>query len=449
MDMAAANVTARPQARHGWAGTFETARWVMPAIFAIAIGLRLALMLLMPQQPMSDGLWYMDRAGEMARGLGFQEQGRPTAFWPVGYPAALAASMIVAGPSPLGPLALNLAAAAAILALMVRFGALLGIGPLGVRIAGLLYALYPAHIAYAGAPFSETVSTALVMAAFTVMVAGRARAGGLVVAGLLFGAATLMRAQILFFPIGALIAMALCLRDFGWRGLLRALLPVHLALAAVVLPWTIRNSAEMGAFIPVSTNGGIALYYGANDRATGDWYEWERTPIWDATGVGIPYREHVQRQVELDRRFKALARDWIARHPRQWIALGVRKVVLVWRKDTDGLWGIDASYPGLRGRVAIAQVGNQLYYLGVLLFGFAGLAVALPSLWRGRGGADERRPILLLGCMPAFVTLTAFVFTGQVRYHYPAMPFLILAAGWMIARLLRRGQGSERGVERM
>ncbi|CAN5375947.1 glycosyltransferase family 39 protein [soil metagenome] len=432
MDMAIEGITA---ARRDAITTFERARWVVPAIFALAIGLRLALMWVMPQQPMSDGLWYMDRAHEMARGMDFQEQGRPTAFWPVGYPAALAASMVVTGPSLFGPMLLNLIAAAAILALIFRFGTLLGMNPLGVRIAGLLYALYPAHIAYTGQTFSETVSTALLMAAFATMIAGRARFWALVGAGLLFGAATLMRAQVMYFPIGALVAMALCLSDFGWRGFARALLPVHLAIAAVVLPWSIRNTVEMGAFIPVSTNGGIALFTGNNPRATGDWYEWERTDGWDKTGVGIPFREHVYRQVELDRRFKAMAKDWIVHHPGEWFALGFKKIFYLWRKDSDGLWGVDSSYPNLGIAFTLAQAANQLYYMGVLMFGFAALVIALPSLWRG----GQRRTLLLLGCMPAFVTLTAFVFSGQIRYHYPAMPFLILLAGWSIARLLRRG----------
>jgi len=435
MDMAVSGSVAAASTRRGGIATFEQASWVVPAIFALAIGLRLLLLVLMPQQPMSDGLWYMDRAGEIARGLGFQEGGRPTAFWPVGYPAALAGSMMVAGPGTLGPIVLNLLAAGAILALIFRFGAMLGVDALGVRIGGLLYALYPAHIAYTGQPFSETVSTALLMAAFAALIAGRGRWWALAGAGALFGLTTLMRAQAMLFPAGALIAMALCLKDFGWRGALRAVLPVYLALAAVVLPWSIRNTIEMGSFIPVSTNGGIALYYGANDRATGDWYEWERTPIWDQTGVGIPYREHLVRQVELDQRFKALAKDWIVHDPARWLALGARKVMLLWRKDSDGLWGIDSTYPRLGVAFTAAQAANQLYYMGLLLFGFAGLVIAVPALWRRE---DTRAPLLLLGCMPAFVTLTAFGFTGQVRYHYPAMPFLILLAGWTIARLLRR-----------
>lgn len=435
MDRAGGNSTMAVPARRGWIATVEGAAWVVPAIFALALVLRLLLLVLVPQQPMSDGLWYMDRAGEMARGMGFQEGGRPTAFWPVGYPAALAGSMLVVGPGTFGPIALNLAGAAAILALMFRFGALLGMGALGVRIAALLYALYPAHIAYTGQPFSETVSTALLMAAFAALIAGRGRWWSLAGAGALFGLTTLMRAQAMLFPVGALIAMAVCLKDFGWRGAVRASLPVYLGLAAVVLPWSIRNTVQMGSFIPVSTNGGIALYYGANDRATGDWYEWERTPIWDQTGVGIPYREHLVRQVELDQRFKVLAKNWIIDHPARWLALGARKVMLLWRKDSDGLWGIDSSYPRMGLAVTAAQAVNQLYYMGLLLFGFGALSFAAPALWRRD---NARAPMLLLGCMPAFVTLTAFGFTGQVRYHYPAMPFLILLAGWSIALLLRR-----------
>jgi hypothetical protein len=42
--------------------------------------------------------------------------------------------------------------------------------------------------------------------------------------------------------------------------------------------------------------------------------------------------------------------------------------------------------------------------------------------------------------MPLFVTLLAFFFTGQVRYHYPAMPFVIVAAALTLARWLDRPQ---------
>lgn len=417
-----------------WTLWFETDRRVVAALFALMLLARVALLVLLPQQAMSDGEWYMVRAAEMARGMGYQEAGHPTAFWPVGYPALLAASLWLFGPGLLGPLLVNLVAAAVILAAMLVLGRALGVGPLALRIAALLYALYPAHIAYAGQPCSETASTAMAMVAFTLLVVRRDRRAALLGAGVLFGLATLMRAQMLLFPAGVIVAMLIALRDFGWRKGVRAAVLVHLALAATVLPWTIRNYQQMGSVIPVSTNGGVALFYGANDRATGEWFAWERTPYWDEV-VGIPYADRVERQVEIDHRLKARASDWIKAHPARWTMLGLRKAAIVWLKDTDGFWALDKSYPAAGGTVRAVQALDQIYYTLLIVFGGAAMAVAA---WARARGNRALAPLLLLGCMPAFVTITAFGFTGQTRYHYPAMPFLILAAGWSLALSLRR-----------
>ena len=345
--------------RQIWAW-FVAAPRVVPALFALALVLRVATMLLMPQQPVSDGLWYLDRAGELARGMGYQEAGHPTAFWPVGYPALLSGALWLFGPSLLGPMIVNLLASAAVLALVLWFARTLGAGEPAARLAALLYALYPAHIVYAGQPAAETASTAITMAATALMIAGRRRPTLLVAAGLMFGAAALMRAQMLFFPAGLAVAIAIVWPGGRIRDTVRAALIVHLAMALVVMPWTVRNQRLLGATVPISTNGGIALFYGANDRATGDWYAWERTPVWDSVSP-IPYRLRVERQVDLDRHFKATARRWIAEHPLAWTALGVRKALLVWHKDSDAFWSIDASYPGLGTRRLAMQAVNQLF----------------------------------------------------------------------------------------
>ncbi len=408
------------------------ARWVVPALFVLAIALRLAFVLAFPQVPSSDGEWYLVRAAEMARGMGYQEAGHPTAFWPVGYPALLAASLWLCGPSLAGPIALNLIAAAAILALVLRCARLVGADEAGARLAGLLYAIYPAHIVYTGTTTSEATSTAVTMAAFALLVGGRRRRLALVAGGLLFGVATLMRAQMLMFPAGLLIAMTIVWRDYRWRDALKAAVIVHVAMAVVVLPWTIRNYRALGAVVPVSTNGGVSLYYGANPHATGGWYAWERTPEWDRV-VGIPYGERVARQVELDRRFKRAAKEWIVAHPAAWVALGPTKIALLWAKDGDAFWNLDASYPQAGRTLTLVRAADQALYMAMLALAVIAFVVALRARWRGRDA-----PMLLMGAMPAFATLTAFGFTGQTRYHYPAMPFVIVAAGWILAMLIRR-----------
>ena len=406
-------------------------RWGIPALLLLALAIRLLLLWAMPQEPISDARWYLVRATEMAQGMGYQEAGHPTAFWPVGYPAVIAAALAIGGPTLLGPLVVNLVAAAATLGLIVGLARLLGAGERAARIAALLYAVYPAHVAYTGQLAPETVSTAVSMAAFLLLIAGRHRSWWLIGSGLLFGAATLMRAQMLLFPVGAVVVMMLAYRDLRWRGALRAVLLVHVAMAAVVLPWSIRNYRQLGSVVPVSTNGGISLYYGANDRATGDWYAWERTPVWDRT-VPIPYAQRVERQVELDQFFKRQAARWIADHPVRWTMLGLRKVALLWAKDSDAFWTLTSSNAGRPTLWWSIQFANQLYYLLILAFGGITIGIAVRDRLVRR---DVDQPLLLLGAMPAFVTVTAFAFTGQIRYHYPAMPFLILAAGCTLAQI--------------
>lgn len=409
-----------------------TGRSVVPALVALTVALRLALVVLLPQRPVSDARWYLERAAEMARGLGYQEAGHATAFWPVGYPALLAGSLRLFGPSLLGPMLVNLVAAAATLVLLMELGRVLGAGPLATRIAGLIYALYPAHVIYAGQVMSETAATAVTLAALLLLVAGRHRWPLVALAGAAFGLATLMRAQMLLFPAGAVIGIALCCRDWRPRRALAAGLVCYAALLAVVLPWTWRNERVMHAPVLVSTNGGVALYTGANDLADGDFMAVERTPLW--AGVGIPFADRVARQVEINDRYKALAKAWIAAHPARWLALGPRKVALVWRKDSDAFWGLEASYPDrARAWTPLAAL-DQLAYLAILALAAVALVPAVVGALR-RGPA---RPLALLALMPAFVTATAFGFTGQTRYHAPAMPFLILAAGVAAEALLRR-----------
>ncbi len=39
------------------------------------------------------------------------------------------------------------------------------------------------------------------------------------------------------------------------------------AMTAVISPWTIRNFVALGAYVPISTNGGTSLYLGNNPDA--------------------------------------------------------------------------------------------------------------------------------------------------------------------------------------
>ncbi len=57
----------------------------------------------------------------------------------------------------------------------------------------------------------------------------------------------------------------------------------------------------------------------------------------------------------------------------------------------------------------------------------------------GRGAA-----LMIIGAMPFFCTALAFGFTGQTRYHFPAIPFMCNAAAYAIARLSRARQEAQK-----
>lgn len=404
----------------------------LSACIVLALALRIGAAILFPVTPVSDSDWYVNRAEDIARGLGYQDDGHPTAYWPVGYPGLLGFLFFIFGPHLSVVVALNLFAALAIMGATLWLGRYLTGDVIVGRIALLLYALYPAHIAYNGAAVTEPVYTALMLGALMLLIGAMKNFKLNIPAGIAFGAATLIKAQTILFPIGAIVGLAFLARRFAPRRMAGTLLAIYAGLACVVLPWTWRNYQVFGEFVLVSTNGGLTLLAGAMDGADGS-VDWD-TGTKDFDLIGIPFSERITRQVEIDRKAKAAAFKWIRENPGRYLALVPAKLARLWGKDTDAFWDFEATYKSEAAHAWIraAQWGNQAYYVALLLLALPCLALAAYSLF-GRG-AHERRWLLAL-LMPAFVTLLCAVFTGQSRFHYPAMPFVLLAAGWGLARL--------------
>jgi len=392
------------------------------------IVLRVLVATLLPVEPASDYAWYVARAREIAAGLGYQEGGWPTAYWPVGWPAILAGGYLLFGSMTLAIITLNSLAALATMYLILWFGRQVAGSERIGRIALVAYAVYPNHIAYTGLAATEIVYTALAMGAFALLIRGRSRFWLLVASGLIFGIATLVKPQTIAFPFGAAIALALVYRSYSWIATVRAGLIVYVALLLVVLPWTYRNFVVFGVPVLVSTNGGTALLLGANDQLTGDHFEYQRTPVF--TELGIPWEDRVARQVELNKRQKESAAEWIKENTASYIGWMPKKILMVWIKDTDGFWSYDNSYPHATLAVRGFQVINQLFYAVTLILALGCAWFAFIGLLRRE---EKAARLGLLFCMPIFVSLLAAVFTGQIRYHFSSMPFLFIAAAWTLA----------------
>ncbi|MEW6772090.1 MAG: hypothetical protein AB1330_11985, partial [Bacillota bacterium] len=67
-------------------------------ITGVAFLLRLTWNLTVHTYPISDFAWYHERAVGLIQGEGYSVDGRPTAYWPIGYPLFLAVVYKVFGP---------------------------------------------------------------------------------------------------------------------------------------------------------------------------------------------------------------------------------------------------------------------------------------------------------------------------------------------------------------
>jgi 4-amino-4-deoxy-L-arabinose transferase-like glycosyltransferase len=397
-------------------------------IFLLAATLRVGFALWAPGVPLSDGRFYhMHALVLLDTGHYLNGDGSPGIRWMPGWPAFLAALYQLFGTAPrVGMLACALldAATAALIALLGArlFGRAVGIG------AGLLYALWPGVVFYAGTLFTEPAFNLLWVATLVLLSFGRddtRRLAPELGAGLCFGLAAYVKSEPLALAPALLFAIwRLCPRPSAFARRAAALL---LVTAALVAPWTLRNWLVFGRFIPTSASGGVVVHLANQPGATGG--------------------QDFKLQRELSRRYRgdslaettirrndvgwSEARRFVREHPREAATTAVRKLRLTYGGDSQAIrtvrgtgkpaaWHLSRSaYRGL------ADLSNRWWWLAVSL-----AAIGLTSLRRWPRGAAA----LLLGPLLTFFTLH-LVFLGGQRFHVPEVPLLALLGGHGIQQL--------------
>ena len=408
-----------------------TRRRALVALFALFVGLR-ALAILGSVAPASDAAWYFDRAAMLARGQGYLgHAGASTAYWPPGWPLALSLAFRAGGISIATVGLLNLASATGAAWLALDLGRHVFRSEAAARLGLLLYAIYPNAVLYVPLALTEVFYTTLLLGGCWLLVARRGWPW-LVLAGAVFGLATLVKAQ-------SLVVVPLVLAIGVWRdGDVLRRVPATLgkgvlllAIAALVVsPWTLRNKRELGAWVAVSTNGGITLLTGNNHSASGDF-----TPD-DPVVHALDARRDLS-ELQYDAEARRLGIAWIMANPQRFAALVPRKLFRLWGPDGEGMWGWEAGSPAYaaapRAFMVLRWV-NQAFYVALLALSALGGWVQ----WRERRA--QHRPLVDWWLLPYGIALypsaICAVFSGQSRFHFPAMPFLCLSAGWQLARLI-------------
>jgi 4-amino-4-deoxy-L-arabinose transferase-like glycosyltransferase len=414
------------------------------AAFTVALGLRALTVAFAPVAPAWDGVIYARAAEQIARGEGYTQRSlderapaRATAFYPVGFPAVLAA-LRVTGLGARLDLWLQAFAGAA----LVPLGWALGRRAAGARaghLAAWVLALWPGGVLLSLAYLAEPLFALGAALALSPMLYARRRRRVVALMFTATGLGVVAYLRPVALPIAAFTALgvvALRARPAWTRGrVARAravvagcavLAPAAALVIAPLLPWAVRNARLLGAPVLVSTNGGANLLLGTYGRGG-----YGAIPAADDCPNGM-------REVERDQCRHARARARIAADPVAWFARGALKVL-----DTFGHESSPAHYLGEALRLprnAAARVVPptlalcRVWWLGVLACALAG-AVALSRRRAGVAHVVIFAPVLALGALH-------FVYIGGDRYHAAVMPMIAALAGVGLAGWTRRRSSS-------
>jgi hypothetical protein len=399
----------------------------MPVIFGCYALPRIAI-LFFEVVPYSDAAWYFNRAVALTGGQGYSEGGVATAYWPPGWSLTLALLFKVFGISMLPILIFNCCCSFVVAWLTYDLGRRIFYSELVGRVTVLFLAIYPNNFAYIPLVWTEVFYTMLLLGGCWLLVVGRSKLC-LFLAGLIFGFATLVKAQSLV--VIPLIYLIILLRERVTvsrcaSALAKGGMVVLLSLV-VILPWSIRNYRVFGEWVLISTNGGLTLLTGNNPSARGDY-----TP--DDPLVTSIHRT-VSNQLEVDKEARRRALEWVRENPGRFFALFPLKIFRLWAPDGEAEWWFQAGYKNYEryaGWFRSIRYLNQAYYVCLILgFLWAGLL-----LFR----RNKRIPALLDWwalpyAMVLYPTVIALIFSGQSRYHYPIMPFVAMTCGWLITSL--------------
>ena len=418
---------------HRLATWFATSRQALILIWVLFLVPR-ALLILLDVQPWSDAAYYFERAGELAAGQGYiSPEGQPTAFWPPGWPMALSLAFALFGQSVATVGLFNLAWAGLSGVLVLLLARRIAGSELAARLALLLVALYPNNAAYVPLALTEVFYTALLLATCWLLVELRDWRW-LVGAGLLLGLASLVKAQTLV-VMPLVLGIALLRAPKFWQavpGTIARGLALGALAGAVVLPWSLRNERVLGEFVFVSTNGGVTLATGNNPSATGGYVDN------DPAYLALQARKDQLGEIVFDAEAKRLGADWIKANPGKFLGLMPVKFFKLWGPDGEAVWSYEKGapgYPAHAGLYKAVRLANQAWYW--MLLGLFALAAVVQLRRRWRGPEPLFDWWLLPYGIAAYPTAICLIFSGQTRFHYPAMPFIAISAAWLLAEWLK------------
>jgi 4-amino-4-deoxy-L-arabinose transferase-like glycosyltransferase len=376
------------------------------------------------EHPILDEQRYVDDARRMAAGQLAED--RP--YWqPPGILYVLTACFRVAGPGLAAPRVVQALVATA--ACLLLFGIARRLFGSGVALAAAaIGALHGVLVFESGELLPPTWIFACDLLALFLLLRAESSARGAFGAGLALGVSALFSPVVL--PFAAVAALWLWLQR-GPRVRVRVaarVLAFGLGVALPIAPVAARNHAHGGEWVLISSNGGLNLYLGNNERYP-ETFALRPGRHWDEL-TSEPERAGITAPGAASSWFARRAGSFVAAHPAQAAALYARKLYLFFHgaeipRDSD-LYAARARSPVLRALVWPRPLD---FPDGILIpLALAGAAL----LWR------ERKRLAILYAFLAVQALVTAAFFVTARHRVPALAGFALFAAAGAVELARR-----------
>ena len=417
-------------------GSFTTAKLALPALAALALGVRLVYLVQASDSPffdtpVVDAYSYTEYARELASGAW---AGRPMPFWQAPfYPYFLAFLFSIFDENLWLPRLLQALAGTATCFVVLALGRL-AFSPQVGWLAALSAAIYGPFLYFEGELLPTSWAVLIDAVLLLVLLWARRRGGALpwLVAGLVLGLGALVVSNILLF---APVAIWWAHRS-GARIHLGLLAAFAAGLLLAIGPVSLRNRLVGDEWVLISFNLGINFYLGNN-------------PDYDRTVAARP-GEGWRELVDLPQNEAGITRpgvgsryllgkswDYMRSAPGDYLALLLRKVYLFWQ-GAEIPRNLDLYFAGQYSpllRLLLWKYGLAFPFGLVSALALLGMAWLIAKPTDRTPGAEL---VLLFTATYAFSVVLFFV-TG--RYRLPAVPCLLLLAAygtWTLATLRRR-----------
>ena len=431
-----------------WART--NVRW-LTGILVVALLLRVFWVVAVQPDPrdgrFDDTVWYYSTASHLAAGDGYVFPGDifcrfgdsigcdelpPTALWAPGYSLTLAALFRLPGDDVAAARALNVAAGLALLVGVYYLGSRLWNARAGLLAAGIM-ALFPSHVFFASLVLTESLFAAMAVGLLALALAWTMKPEvapwKLVGLGLAAGALAMVRPEGVVFV--AVIVLAWLAVHRSWRLVARYTALLLVGIAALVVPWSVRNAIQLDAPVLGTTGLGQVLVQAHHPAADGFPEFWIASELWNRhAAVPLPEREVRVNNTGVRESF-----TYAVEHPGRELALVPQRLAAFYRGDRGGVvWNQVQDGDGRRALSAgwadsWGMLSDTYYYLVI------GIGLGTLPFWLRRA---RRQHVLLAGPLLAYSAMWAFLFVGESRYHFTLLPIFALVAAIGLAALSQR-----------